>query len=30
MRLNQSQRNQIASFKIQIEGSQKNLQTLKD
>jgi hypothetical protein len=30
MPLNQSQRNHIASFKIQIEGSQKNLQTLKD
>ncbi len=30
MPLNQLQRNHIASFKIQIEGSQKNLQTLKD
>ena len=30
MPLNQSQRNQIASYKIQIEGYRKNLQTLKD
>lgn len=30
MSLNQSQRNEIASYKIQIEGSRKNLQTLKD
>lgn len=30
MPLNQLQRNHIASLKIQIEGSQKNLQTLKD
>jgi chromosome segregation ATPase len=30
MALTQSQRNQIASYKIQIEGYRKNLQTLKD
>jgi hypothetical protein len=30
MALNEYQRNQIASYKIQIEGYRKNLQTLKD
>jgi hypothetical protein len=30
MALTQSQRNQIASYKIQIEGYRKNLQNLKD
>ena len=30
MALTQSQRGQIASYKIQIEGYRKNLQTLKD
>ena len=30
MALSQSERNQIASYKIQIEGYRKNLQTLKD